>query len=438
MSHGGTIASRPAAGSAPSTLHAPLVAALALALTLPVRLSGESNSQEPPPREEAILGRPSAFGADETAEDRIWVEAGRRLHERPDPRSAVLDTVTALAELPLIERRGPWALVRYGVWKGWVFLASEEAAEILTATPIPLSMRDRGLIRRLREILGDHHVARRLGPYTLYSDVKDRGLIERLGSVTANLRTAYRERFSLDPGPVGDETVFLFASQEDYRSFEESEPAVSQGAPGHASLGVCVTFVGHQDEERLRKILIHELTHLLNRRALGPPVTPWLEEGLAEELALSSIDGSGKLLKGTLGGTTKERRLPSDPGRRTSQVTFTGGRAALQILLEAWSRDSRPPISVLLDLSLKEFVKPSVRAIHYAESGLLVRYLLDGGGVDTTERFTSFLRSVASGQPAFGWAVLAAMELDEDTLEREFYLWLRRLAKANRVPYSTN
>lgn len=414
---------------------------LALALALPPGFATqdpEPEAQETPSEEETLLGRPSAFGLEQTAEKRIWVEAGRRIHQRPDPRSSVLDLVDAAAELPVLERRGPWARVRYGAWQGWVVVEGEEDLAVLPSEPAPLKRPDRERRARLRRILGEDHAARRLGPYTLFSDVENGALLERLGAVAAHLGATYRERFGLDPGPPGEETIFIFAREEDYRAYEREEPAAARlGAPGHASHGLCVTFVGDQTADQMRHVLIHELTHLLNRRALGSEVAPWLEEGLAEALASSRVDRSGRILPEALGGTTKVQGLSG--GRRLSNlqlVTVTGSRAALRTLLEAWHEATRPSLSQLLSLGWDEFVDPRGREIHYAQSGLLVRYLLDGRGGEAAECFRGFLRAVASGKLAFGDALPEALGLEPEVVEQGFYLWLRRKAAANGIPYS--
>ena len=160
-------------------------------------------------------------------------------------------------------------------------------------------------------------------------------------------------------------------------------------------------------------MLVHELVHLLNRRFLGPALPSWLDEGLAEELAMSRIAADGTLVPGSLG------RFES--GSRDRALLVGGGEIHLGALRAGMRRGDLPTLEELVGLDRTGFQAEDRFQIHYALSAFWVRYLLSGAAPAGADGFRSFLAAVAEGEP-----------LDEELLLRSSG---RRLARAReRLP----
>lgn len=411
-------------------------------------LAGPAGSQET--GEEEILGAPSAFG-DALGEERVPVPAGSALRELPDLRAAVLATVDAASELPLLERRGGWARVRYGALKGWVLVGDEEgdgaSEDLLTgAAALPGREADPELLRRALSHLapsgGPHgRNAARLGPFPLYTDVADPALVGFLDRVVEDLLRVYRDRFGLDPGlgpgnraAAGStpptESIVLFSREAEYRAFTEGDVApagLEEG--GFAGFGLAGLYAGSRSREETASLLVHEVTHLFNARALGPRTPPWLEEGLANDLSYARIDPSGRLHPGDVGGSRREQRRQVRDGRGRGgwevTVTTEGALAALGRLAEALDRGRLPSLATLTTLGWRELVEPGTRQVAYAESAFFIRYLLQDG--ELAEGFRAYLGSVAGGGAGEGSDLLRHLGAGDDWegLERGFRRWLR-------------
>jgi hypothetical protein len=196
-------------------------------------------------------------------------------------------TIDAESELPLIERSGGWARVRYGSRKGWVVVdpsrggAAAEARGPGRADPALLA-------RAVARLAGDSEGGS-LGPWRLRTDVDPHSredLLRFLDRVAAQVPGLYRERYGAGPAAsVGTETVVLFAREGDYRAFAEGDVAlVGLHEGGFAGFGLVALYAEGHDRGDLAALLIHELAHLENARRLVPDTPPWLEEGLATEL----------------------------------------------------------------------------------------------------------------------------------------------------------
>jgi hypothetical protein len=161
--------------------------------------------------------------------------------------------------------------------------------------------------------------------------------------------------------------------------------------------------------------LVHELTHLANRRALGPALPPWLDEGLADDLATASIGAGGGLDPTALGGSVE---------RAGSGVTYHGPRADLRRLSALAEAGDLPSLSRLTALDWEGFVLPARRDVHYPLAGFFVRFLLAGEGGALREPFRDFLASVAAGESADGPALIRRLDRSWDSLQWSFELWL--------------
>ncbi len=157
---------------------------------------------------------------------------------------------------------------------------------------------DPNRLLRARLLIDVDTPASQLGPYALYTDVQNQELLGRFTKIATNLSTAYEERFHLNPGPEDGEVIVLYTAEKAYRTFEAAEPSVANArTDGFATRGLVVLYVGDQDDFILDVMLVHELTHLLNRRVFGLTIPTWLNEGLATEMAISELDPSDWTLK---------------------------------------------------------------------------------------------------------------------------------------------
>jgi hypothetical protein len=278
-----------------------------------------------------------------------------------------------------------------------------------------------------------------LGPWRLRTDVDPHGredLLRFLDRVAAQVPGLYRERYGAGPAAsVGTETVVLFARESDYRAFAEGDVAlVGLHEGGFAGFGLVALYAEGHDRGDLAALLIHELAHLENARRLGPDTPPWLEEGLATELAYSRIGPGGELDPAALGGEERvrgeERRLDAASGSGrvyTMEVTTRGGRAAFDRVLSALRGDRLLPLERLTALDWREMSDPGVRDLAYAQSGFFLRFLLDPGFEPERgrpEAFRRYLESIAAGGPADPVALLDALDEDWASVEASFHRWL--------------
>ncbi len=395
-----------------------------------VERADERCAEEGPVGEDPVLGSRSAIGLDAGQRETEAVAAGTPLRARPDPRAPVLVLVDPAAELPVVERRQAWARVRYQTWTGWVAVGDPAAAG---STRLPAAAPARPAPQRLelaRELLGAAGREGRLGPYRLLTDVGDRALLAALEAAAGGLEAVYRQRYRLQPASASGETIVLFDAEATYRRFEGGSAALAGlGTLGHMSPGLTATFAAGRSTDEIRRLLVHELTHLLNARALGPGAPAWLEEGLAEDLAYGRFDRRGRLLTGTLGGAS--RLFESGP-RGPTVLQQTGGHDALAALLRAWDDPERPSLALLVELPWQEFVDPRGRKLRYALSAFLVRYLLDAHDGQRTAPFLNYLATVAAA-PAAAPPLWPTLGLDPRALETDLRPWLDDLAAANGV-----
>lgn len=366
------------------------------------------------PPEEPVAGRPAEIAPARTPAETIWLEPGVRLRAEPDGGSRSLALVDVAIELPVLERRPGWARVRYGDRHGWVALpggAAEAAGERASRTaPDPWRL------ARAREVLGGEVEAGRLGPFRLYTDLADRDLLRFLGRVAAELPAAYRARYGLDPGPPTGEVVVLFAGEASYREYDrETSATAGLRAGGHAGRGLVALFAGGKERRDVAAVLVHELTHLLNRRALGPALPPWLDEGLADDLAVSRLEDDGTLATDRLGGVALR-----EPGR----WEWRGPLASAIEIRRALEGGRLPGLSGLVALDWAEFVAPPEGTLRYALSSFWVRQLLSGEPPELAAGFRDFLAAVARGEPATGEELARRLGRSWPRLEADLHRWI--------------
>jgi hypothetical protein len=266
-----------------------------------------------------------------------------------------------------------------------------------------------------------------LGPFTLVTDVADRSLLDRLAAIATALPDAYGERLGVTTAATGD--VLLFAREEDFRAWLAHQGGASDGGvEGFAASGVAGLYVGARDEVEVGGLLVHELSHLITRGVAGRPLPPWLEEGLAEELAMSRFDGDGQIVPGSLRTERVVRPVSSGPGRPTHVERLLSGPAAALVKLVG-SPPSREPLTDLLAAEPAAFTRPEKRQQRYATAAFFVRFLL-APAAGRRERFHTFFAAAAAGGAADEAALVAALGEPLATVEEEFVLWLRQTALA--------
>lgn len=390
-----------------------------------------------------VLGKRSTITFDQPSES-IPVRAGSRIHDEAADDAPVLATVAADAELQVVRREGDWAEVRYRSWQGWVFTGvtgkrkslldrpgwrvetTEDGSRRFVVAPEPTPEFTEARLLRLREVLGDGERELQFGAFRVLTDVRDDALFEQLRATIGTLEATYRSRFGLEIAPAEGEpqAIVLFAREETYRSYEDELPGISELATlGHQSHGVAVTFVGERSLDRIRRTLLHEVTHLLNRRALPLLLPSWLEEGLAEDISFCRVNEEGEVLPGTILGEN-ERSLR---GRHVS-----GGFASLAALLSHHRQPSWPKVADLVAADWEEFVQPELRPTHYTQAAFFIRFMLDGRDGLLAEGFRSYLQTVAGGgaDRADLWSHLG---LPEKEVEGAYDAWILSQAVAYGV-----
>jgi hypothetical protein len=270
----------------------------------------------------------------------------------------------------------------------------------------------------LNKIFGGKEQSIAFGLFTLRTDSTRQVLIDRLRLLAESLPRTYARRYGLS-GEVPKASVILFARRRDYRAFRELRGVDIQfDAAGHTETGFVALAAGRRSHQEVATTLAHELAHLLNWQHLGKDLPIWLDEGLADDMALSKMDAEGRLL--------------ADPGLDWRNLRF--GReigAVLNQVALAMDRGTAPSLPQLLAMDRQSFF--ANRQLHYAQSSLWVRYLLSapGGRANT---FRAYLQAAAAGK-GFG-AESLRQQLGEDWagLEGGFRRWLGRLIQRLGVP----
>ena len=353
--------------------------------------------------------------------ERVTVKPGIPLLSEPRPGAPAVLTPTRIAVLKVLDRRPGWIQVQYGDVVGWVpgrdWIGPEPPLGSAPDPVRPVTGRgpDAQRLGLARARLSPPEIIGRAGPYLLYTDLRDPGRLSFYDRVATALDSAYRNRYGVSP--IGDpaEAVVLFTRESDYRGFLTQATSVAElPASGHTGHGIVSLFDGRRPDAEVASTLVHELSHLLNRRAIGPALPSWLEEGIADDLSLSRIDRSGRLVPGTLGGVTVRA------GRR---IEMHGARASLQALIQAAGAGRLRPLPQLLALDWDEFVRQD-GALNYAQSSFFIRYLLEGEQGALAPGFRAFLREVSNGAPPEPEALRQKLGRTWPMLEAGFRLWI--------------
>jgi len=323
----------------------------------------------------------------------VWLRPGDELRAEPKRGSATVATANAVANVRVLEARGDWRRVLWHGEEGWV-REQRGGGPPLGSAPdpvLPLTGRPARpeLLAAVRQILGlpaDATPSRRLGAYPLLTDVDDPALMIVLDRAARGVDDAYTSRYWLSLVGEPAETVVIFRRRADYDAYlaRTGGPAAETG---HVAGGVVALYREGRLIEDVRATLVHELVHVLGRRGLGPALPPWLDEGMADDLAESSFGEGGRPIPGTL----------SDPALRAGGfVEIHGGHASLDMLRRQIAGPGLVPLAELTSLGEEEFLARQPRGLTYAESSFFIRYLLAS---ERAAGFRTFLRAIASGQP---------------------------------------
>lgn len=352
--------------------------------------------------------------------ERVTVKPGIPLLSEPRPGAPRVLTPTRIAVLKVLDRRPGWVQVQYGDVTGWLPRDWTGLDPPLGSDPDPVRpMTGRGPDEQrlgwARARLMPPEVVGNVGPYLVYTDLRDPPRLSFFDRVASGMEAAYRSRYGVSPIGEPAEAVVLFSRESDYRAFLGEATSVAElPASGHTGHGIVSLFDGRRPASEVASTLVHELAHLLNRRAIGPALPSWLEEGIADDLSQAQIDGSGRLLPGTLGGVTV---------RVGSRIEMHGARAALQDLLDAAAAGKLRPLPQLLSLDWSDFVRQNGE-LNYAQSSFFIRYLLQGEQGTLAPGFRAFLREVSEGKPPEPEALREKLGRPWPMLEAGFRLWV--------------
>ncbi len=382
------------------------------------------------------LGSASALRIEVESATPVLIEAGTRLRERPHPHAPVVTVVPVELPLEPLERNGDWARVRFGQRIGWAFLGIEEerfepevAVEVEPPEPVvsalaPDKERLEGALEQMTAAVEPLDA----GPFRVFTDLDGRRKRELAFNATRQLPEAYRERYRLVPQREASFAVVIYDRESSYREFERTiGDLAALEAEGHAASGIAALVAEGRNSEEIAALLVHELAHLLNRQMFIATLPPWLEEGIANDLAYCQVDKQGQLNLGSLGGRSFVAEIPGARdrfGRRRFSGTFhiEGPIASLSLLQRALAEDEWVPIEELLDLTWREFVEPDGRKLRYIQSAFLVRYLLDELDGD---RFRAYLRSFQEGGTADAAALFTALGASPEEVANGFRRWVR-------------
>ena len=347
-----------------------------------------SGDRKPEPNEESLASnekssnRKLAEGpARKTAKDKrkkgelhLRVDQGLVLREKPDPSSPAVRILKQPQVLRVLEQRQGAYRVAYAGGTGWVQSSSKTRELRIMATrspPQPAVTADPEVLSRARRHLTGGGRELSCGPYTLLTDLEASPLLEACGRLASRLDQAYARRYGASPKGKPRETLILFRDQAAFRAFAATDGPVAKGYAGHArgADGYLALVVGHQPAERVIQTLVHEITHLISRRALGAPLPRWLSEGLA--------DGLGD--PATLAG------LGSIQG-------LAGAEAVARRVLEI---DELPNLRRLAGLSQREFDRDP-RARDYEQGAVFVRFLMSDP--ERARSFKAYLKGIAEGE----------------------------------------
>ncbi len=255
------------------------------------------------------------------------------------------------------------------------------------------------LLAAARELLDGGGRLERCGPYPLYTDVTEDRLIAACGLLAERLDEVYAARYDIRPRGEPASAIVLFARAESYRACARAG-GVPLGYAGYAlaARGLAIFHAADQTAGSFATTLAHELTHLVNRRALGVNLPPWLAEGLADGIGDTATPRGFEPVDGIKGLEALADRL------RQAQVSGKAGGLRRLVALKRGEFDH------------------GVVSHDYEQSALLVRFLLDEP--ELAAGFRRFLNDFAGGEIYDQERLAADLGADWEELDRRFERWL--------------
>jgi hypothetical protein len=288
----------------------------------------------------------------------------------------------------------------------------------LPALPLPGRPPSPELLARASVRLREPRRDLALGPYATVTDVTDPVLLARLDGLAGQVEDLYRRRYGVAPVGEPREAIVLYARKEDYRQVaREDERIAAIASAGHTVHGLVMLYAADRPADEIGATLVHELVHLLNRRALGPALPPWLDEGIAEDLAQSRPDSRGLLVPGTLSGSAI---LAVD------HIELRGALAAALMLQRTLAAGEIPRVETLIATPWEEFVAAG-RQQSYDAALLWVRYLMDGEGGSLRPAFTGYLGEIAAGGTVDGEELRRRLDRPWPLLDLGWHAWLQAI-----------
>lgn len=358
-----------------------------------------------------------------------WFLPGQPVRE--EPGAAGGRELPTLAYLPILARDGGWSQVLYRgdlrwMEDGWRPAHSRRAARQggIRRHVEPPKAASFARLHEARKLLGQRRTERSLGAYQLWTDVEDAELLGFLDELAGVAEDAYFARFARLPSGDPLRSAVLFASEADYREYSGDGILLASHA-GHAGGGVLASYTAGRPRAEVASTLVHEITHLLNARALSWDLPPWLEEGMAGAMDAVWVEGAG--VDSADGDTVVQ-----------SFLGYDGHDGRIVLLAERLRAGTLPPIHLVILADREEFYQGDA-SVHYALAGALVRFLLEGDAGRYREGFLRFLQRVANGYDANG-ALLLDSYGTKDTafvaeLDGAFRRWVagERPAAADRL-----
>ena len=211
-------------------------------------------------------------------------------------------------------------------------------------------------------LLESPHREQSLGGYRLLHDLDEaawRALEPTVRVALEGIEPLYSARYGVAPIGRPEETLILFRTEGAYRKLQLELPEVG-GAPttGHAVAGLVATYAGARDAREVGSTLAHEIGHLLTRRALGPALPPWLDEGLADDFSIEALARSS-------GGDPYAGWRTVSPER----IDYGGPLAGLALLLRRLGAGQLVPLEELLGIPRETFYAEPDRERLYHQSG---------------------------------------------------------------------
>lgn len=363
-----------------------------------------------------LLGEPPVPGG------LVSVVEGTRVRAQPSATARSLTVVDAPQTLEVLEVKDGWVRVRFGSFSGWLRPEGDGGEPGQPERP---ASRDEGRLGRAVKAFPRPVVPRPFGPFELHSDVASARVLSLLERTASGLPAVYSVRYGVRPVPVdGRDAIVLFARTSDYEALVAGEePLARTGPRGHAGRGVAVLSVASEGVDGTRGLLVHEIAHLLNRRALGQLLPPWLEEGIAEDLAICRFGPDGSVLPDTVRvevERTRERTADSGRSRLREVVRQSGPLVSVAALAAKARRDELPPLATLLTMPADEFVSKEERGRSYPMAALFVRFLLSDGLPGSRDAFRGFLDGVAKGESPSHLRLLQSLGTDLPALDAAF------------------